>query len=278
VATIAKFYALDALSPNTGTMPTFSPAQSSGFTVTGDAAGAATARDATDVAGTSNPDIESQITSNADSTQQAWGHRRFVSRPLAAHTFAAADGNWTFSYARSESNLLHNQAIGAIVYCWRPSSGAQVGTWSVSFTGTEPASASTETAESLTAAGVNTSTIIDGDILVFDVWTAFIQGMNTAYTDQFAYNGTTEASTTTCATFVTPPAALTLFAGGATTNKALTATAVGVTASLLTAAVRGLTLTADAVAMSATLDTAFIPAPNPMVLALAEGRPIFGPF
>jgi hypothetical protein len=212
MATIGKFYLLDAATPNTGTMPSDSPAAWTG-PPTGDAPGATVARDATDVAGTSNPDIESVVTSNADLLLQAWGHRRFVSRPLAAHTFAAADGNWTFSYARSESSLLHNQNILLNVTAWRPGTGAGVADLVTFNTATEPTVAATEQAESITATSGSHS-IIDGDILVFDVCTQFTQGMSTSYTEQFAYNGTTEASTTTCASFVTPPSALTLFVAG----------------------------------------------------------------
>jgi hypothetical protein len=205
---------LDATTPNTGIMPGAGNAFVGSADINGDAAGARTARDATDVAGTSNPDIESVVTANADLLQQLWGHRRFVSRPLAARTFAAADGNWTFSYARSESNLLHNQAIQCTGYWWRPSTGAQVGSGQVLLIGTEPTVAATEQAQSVTATS-NTQAILDGDIMVFEVSTNFTQGMNVAYTEQFAYNGTTEASVTTCASFVTPPSALTLFGAAA---------------------------------------------------------------
>jgi len=90
----------------------------------------------------------------------------------------------------------------------------------VNVTGTSPTAAATEQTESLTVAWSATSvTILDGDILVFEVSTTFTQGMATAYTDSFSYDGTTEASTTTCASFVTPPAALTLFGGGSTYTK-----------------------------------------------------------
>jgi hypothetical protein len=211
ITTISKFYLLDAATPNTGTMPT-SALTITPTSPTGDAAGAYTVRDATDVAGSSNPDIESQITATANSSPQLWGHRRFASRPLAAHAFTTAEGNWTFSYARSESNLLHNQGIRCRAFLWRPSTGAIVGLKSDGplFSGAEPLTTGEE-AESVTATWFNNNTSADEDILVFDVWTSFTQGMNTAYTDQFAYNGTTEGSTTTCATFVTPPVALTLF-------------------------------------------------------------------
>ena len=203
---ISKFYLLDAVTPNSGTMPGAGTAFAANA-VSGDAAGARTSRDATDLPGTSNPDIESTVTSTASTLLQRWGHRRFVSRPLAAVTLTNADGNWTFSYARQESNLNHNQSVQASVYGWRPSTGARVGTGaSNNLVGTEPTVAATQQAEAVTAAWSGVSlTLIDGDILVFEVVTEFTQAMATAYTDAFAYNGTTEASTTTCASFITPP-------------------------------------------------------------------------
>lgn len=222
MTTISKFYLLDATTPNTGTMP------SGGFIRTdttftsndqnGDEASALTARDATDVAGASQQ--TSTITATANTTSQSWGHRRFVSRPLAAHTFATADGSWTFSYARSESSLNHNQIVKCAVYCWRPSTGAAIGTFgatndAVVMVGSEPTSAGAQQAEAVTASWGHSTTIVDGDILVFEVYTVFTQSMGTAYTDSFFYNGATEASTTDCASFVTPPAALTLFTGAA---------------------------------------------------------------
>ncbi len=215
MATVAKFYLLDATSPDSGTLPSGSTAYIAGGTSSDAATGFGTNRDATDVAGTSDPDVEASITAVANTIAQILWMRRYISRPLAAHTFASGDGNWTFSYARSESNLNHNQSIRLDIYAWRPSTGARVGTGALTLNGTEPTAAATEQAESITGAWNATSvTINDGDILVFEIVDSFTQSMATAYTSQFAYNGTTEASTTTCATFVTPPTALTLFAAG----------------------------------------------------------------
>ncbi len=217
MATISKFYLHDVTSPNTGTMPSNSPAVIQGGPLgTGtEAAGNATARDATDVIGTANPDTESSITAQAAATRQVLGHRRFVSRPLAATTFHAADGSWTFSYARSQSNTNHTSGGSSgptvcNVYLWRPSTGAQVGSITVAFPG-GLLTVTAETADSRVASWGGTQAILDGDILVFDVCSDFTQGMAVAYTDQFAYNGTIEADTTSCASFITPPAPLTLF-------------------------------------------------------------------
>lgn len=211
MATISKFYLLDATSPNTGTLPSggFLTAHSGAGT---DASGFATSRDATDVAGASNPDLEATGTAAANTTAQVLSLRRFVSRPLAARTFASSDGSWTFDFACFDSNTSHNQGIQANIYAWRPGTGARVGT------GAQQAlivpiltSATTETHFSSTISWTTSLTILDGDILVFEVSDSFTQSMSSAYTTSFSYNGTTEASITTCASFITPPSALTLF-------------------------------------------------------------------
>lgn len=211
MATISKFYLHDAASPVAGTLPATSPAAISGATVTGDATGAATPRLANDIIGVANPDTKDTVTALANATLQTWGHRRYVSAPLAAHAFTAAEGNWTFSFAVTQSNTNHNATIKVIVYMWDPVLGVRVGSGTqfvsitpTTFTGT------TQTAKTGTAALGASVTTTDGNVLIFDVYTTFTQGMSVAYTENFSYDGTVEASTTTCASFVTPPVALTL--------------------------------------------------------------------
>jgi hypothetical protein len=212
MATIQKMYLHNATTSNTGTMPSNSPATISGLSINGNASGASTARNMDATIGVANPDTESTFTANPDSSPQVWGVRRFVSPPLVAHTFTNAEGNWTFSFARSESNTNHNGAIRGRVYFWSPSSGTRVGTAQANFSGATFL-ATAETAESLTSniGSVGGEAISDGDIIVLDIYSAFTQGMNTAYTEQFAYDGTTEASTTTCASFLNMPVAVDLF-------------------------------------------------------------------
>lgn len=208
--TISKFYLLDAATPNSGTMPTgaFIVANDA----TGDATGARTARDATDTPGASQ--VAVTFTANADQTNQGWGWRRFVSRPLAAQTIDMNTA-WTHSYASSESNLNHNQKVELNIYCWRPSTGAQVGAGTQQVQGANITVANTQTANSTSTVIITggTQAILDGDILVFEIWDNFVQSMSTAYTSTYDYNGTTEASTTSCASFVSPPAAITLQGG-----------------------------------------------------------------
>lgn len=210
MATISKFYLHDVATPNTGTMPTGAFLNSNDST--GDATGARTARDATDVIGAAQ--TSSTITATANQLAQLWGHRRFVSRPLAAQTIAFSAGlSWTWSWARDENNLNHNLQMRCQIYAWRPSTGLRVGSGAQNLGagGTEPTVASTEQAENGTfGSGQTDVTISDGDILVFEIFSSFTQSKSSALTDTFYYDGTTEASATSCASFITPNAAITL--------------------------------------------------------------------
>lgn len=211
MATISKFYLHDAATPNTGTMPT--GAFVNGADTAGDATGARTARATSDVIGSLQK--SSVITANPISgSGQAWGHRRFVSAPLAARTFASTDLNWTFSWAAAESNTNHNGLINCGIYLWRPSTGLRVGTLFINLFANITATATTAYSSTGTWS-TGSQAILDGDLLVFEVSDQFTQSMATAYTSTFFYDGTTEASTTSNAAFVTPPAPLTLFGGAA---------------------------------------------------------------
>jgi hypothetical protein len=209
MTTISKFYLHDAATSNTGTMP---GAGTPFFNdSTGDATGARTARAANDTIGALQ--TSSLITATANTSLQNWGHRRFVSAPLAAHTFAAADGNWTFSFAAAESNTNHNSSITISLSTWRPSTGLIVS--SGLFSSGASLSSTSETVHSVSVSTLGTTSIIDGDILIIEITDRFTQSMSSAYTSTFYYDGTTEASATSCASFVTPPSALTLFTASA---------------------------------------------------------------
>lgn len=208
MATISKFYLHNATSPNTATMPSAEIIN----VISGDATGARTARDATGTIGTLQ--TSSLVTATADQNLQSWGHRRFVSRPLATQTYDNS-GTWTFSYARDESNLLHNQQVTCVLSIWRPSLASTIpSSLQFSLVGTEPTVAATVQAESVTfAPGAGGAwPIVDGDVLHIEFFTQFTQGMSVAYTEDFFYDGTTEASTTSCASFVLAPLPMTLLA------------------------------------------------------------------
>jgi hypothetical protein len=205
---LAKFYLHDATSPNQGLMPTFSPANFGGGKVGAgtEATGATTARDASALIGTAQ--ATGTCTAAATTTAQRLGLRRFVTPPLAPFTFTVAMGNWTYSIASFESNAAHNGKATGVAYFWRPATGTQVGTDTMFFVPAEPGT--TQTPQSVTATWGVTTTITNGDIIVLDIYDEFTQGGAVARTFTFCYDGTTEASTTSNASFLSSPVALTL--------------------------------------------------------------------
>lgn len=211
----------NAATPNTGTMPT-TDVLSTHLGAGSDATGALTPRAADGTIGTANPDTEATATAAANTSAQRLILRRFVSPPLAARTFATADGTWTYSFGAYQSNANHQGLYHMRMFIWRPSTGAQVGSGALNMA---PASVMTNTTEanftdsSGGGSTYNGGAILDGDILVFDWSDEFTQAMSSAYTTTFSYDGTTEGSTTTNAAFVNAPVALTLFTAGTTYTK-----------------------------------------------------------
>jgi len=213
MATISKFYFLDAATPNSGTMPTgafVNPHFGAGT----DATGSQTARDSTDTPGAAQ--TSAVATAAANTSTQTLQLRRYVSRPLAARTFANADGNWTWDYAALESNTNHKAGFQINVYGWRPSTGAQVGTGGLVIGTAAPTTTAEAHYNAAAGWGGTSLTIQDGDVLVFEITDNFTQSMGTAYPSTYFYNGTTDASTTNAASYITPPSALTLFSGAPT--------------------------------------------------------------
>lgn len=200
-----KFYMHNATSTDTGTLPTgFGLVNGTASAV--NVSGADTNRVADTTIGASQ--ASGVLTTLANTSSQTSLIRRFLSAPLAAQTIAqqAVDS----SAAWAESSLNSDFQPTAAVTLWRPGTGAVVGlvkSWSWGEPGTAEAWA-------VEASGGNSSaqTALDGDILVFEFYRGSgVQGMATAYTNSFFYDGTTEGSSTTAASFVTFPNTLTFY-------------------------------------------------------------------
>lgn len=196
MSTVAKFYLHDAATNNTGTLPGASTLDASSPTVT--ATGASTNRDATGSLGATQTSIA--VATNATTSAQSAWHRRFLSYPIAAQTIAAQ--TITFSMACEENNASANYLPTCGVYLWRPSTGTKIGTLLAvgSISLTEPSTVQIARSGTATSTSV---TALDGDILVFETWRkSNAQGAATTYTDTEYYDGTTEASASSCASFV----------------------------------------------------------------------------
>lgn len=216
MATIQKFYFHDAASGVVGTLPSAST-QAQIVTPAVTATGAGTNRSMDDTAGVSQVSVAATSLATTGTPDPIW-FRRFVSPPLAAQTIAS--GAWTLSGAGSESSTNSNfQFNFGSLYAWRPGTGAIVGSWVFDRTTqsdalTEFGTTQTALAPVLSAGVVSSVTLQGGDVLVYELWgdhTSFGQGMATAYTNTLFYDGTTEASTTSCAAFLNAPAAIKLY-------------------------------------------------------------------
>lgn len=144
------------------------------------------------------------LTTLAQTTTQNGVICRFISPPLEAQTLSSQV--ISMSGAFSESNASSDFIPNWVLAVWRPSTGALVGRM-VDRTGVawaEPGT--TQTAGTSNAAGgvtVTAQTAQQGDVLVIELWRApGTQGMAVAYTNIAFFDGTTEASTTNCATFI----------------------------------------------------------------------------
>lgn len=196
----SKFYWHTATTTDTGTLPAAgTTVKSSAYDVTGPT-GWDTNRSMDSVLGVSQ--TSAVFTNPADLNLHGCAFLRFCSAPIAAQTIAAQV--ITVSLARAESNLNSNfNAAVTTVVIWRPSNGSVVGRPTENLAVLEQTSAGTEEAGTAATASSTSVTAQDGDIIVIEVGrSSNVQDMGTAYTNTIYYDGTTEASATSCASFI----------------------------------------------------------------------------
>jgi hypothetical protein len=213
VVVTQKFYFHDATTTDTGTLPNLGTIDTFAIS-TGAASGAFTNRSMDGTIGTSQ--ASSTITTLATTTTQQWVHRRFLSLPLAAQTIPP--GTWALHFALSESSTNSNFNMQrGLIAVWRPSTGTKVG----DIYAIDQVTVGLEAGTSEIATGGTYSTLAftlqDGDILVYEAWSQQQQGMATAYTNTYFYDGTTEDSATSNAAYLQAPVDLPLFTGASAT-------------------------------------------------------------
>jgi hypothetical protein len=197
---IQKFYWHDASSGVSGTLPVGEhSAQSSVGTVTG----ATTVRSMDGTKGVSQASV-TYTTANTTTAQQTW-FRTFISSPLARQRIDA--GNWQIQLSAQENNSGSNFKVTCVIYAWRPSTGAVVGSLISDFAADtlEPSTSVTVISDA-TIAGTAVD-VLDGDVLVCEVWrdVAVQSGSPSNWTNIIKYDGTTENSTTNEAAFLLAP-------------------------------------------------------------------------
>lgn len=219
MVTLSKFYLHRATDTGPGTLPGSSAL---GGTPTVTATGAATNRW---LDGTISGVAQTSTTTTTDGTanaQTAW-FTRHLSPPIAAQTISAQ--TITYSGAADEANAGSNFNPTIFLGVWDPVGNALRGTLLAvgAITVLEPGTTQTAGAASATSTQVVASA---GDLIVCEVWRKSVApGATTARTNIVFWDGTTEASTTNEASFISFTNAITLQAiAPAPTTLALTLT------------------------------------------------------
>jgi len=160
------------------------------------------------------------LTNNATTSPQSSLIGRWCSAPIAAQTLGGwASGNFGLGLGVAESNtasLLIAGVTGLVV--WRPSTGAVIGRiyngisqGTASGTCSFGVSSTTETWLAFPGTGFSSNggsaTAQDNDILIVEVWRIDASGqtMATAYTNTIWFDGTTEGSSSSAASYIVMP-------------------------------------------------------------------------
>lgn len=123
----------------------------------------------------------------------------FVSETLNVNQ-TVGGGNIILNTADLEESLASNWWMnGLCVYVWRPSTAEVVGYirdyQGVSLGGTEATAAGSEQVTHITGITSSAVNAVAGDVIVAEIWATATQGMATAYTNNFYFDGTTVNTT-----------------------------------------------------------------------------------
>lgn len=164
---------------------------------------------------------------------------RWVSPALNQSSISA--NTWTYSFAARETDVGanypvngSNQAINVNCYVWRPSSSTKIGTIRDGTTAAtvDEGAANTERASTATITGTAVSSMVSGDVIIFEAWAiqtdGAVNGTNNYYFDGTTVT-TTDGTVSSHASFIETPENLTF--AGAGTNYTRSPTAEDVTVS-----------------------------------------------
>lgn len=166
--------------------------------------------------------IQLTLATLAASTVREYYFTRFVSAPLNMSSISA--NTWTYTIATLQSNNNAdfpcsgaNQPVWVNCYVWRPSTSTKVGTIRDGTTAStiDEFTANQEVYQVTTFSGSAVSSMVAGDVLVFEVWFNTTQDSATSYNVSFYYDGVTEGThgsgTSSAATYIETPQNLTFY-------------------------------------------------------------------
>jgi hypothetical protein len=165
------------------------------------------------------------LSSNNTTSIQRYYYTRFVSDSLNGISSISAN-TWTYNFAAQQSSTFArfpagvNGPVRVTCYVWRPSSSTKIADILDGNSNNVNQSVTTEISFNLTFTGAAVASIVDGDVIVFEVWFETTAAIAGAYTQTFYYDGTTVTTTTGTvvsnhASFIETPQSLTFGGGGA---------------------------------------------------------------
>lgn len=193
-----KLYFHDASNAAAGTYPA---GEQSSATPSWSATGASTLRTMNTTIGTAQTSLSGTSLANTGLQLPFMGH--FTSPPLNGDQNVTGSLRLNVALTQSNTQMNLGQYLSTCLYVWRPSTGALVGKLyegpgnQIAVSGAAaPSAANTEKVDWGSVSGAGTMiAALDGDVLICEVWPAFIQGTAAAYTATFFFDGTTENTT-----------------------------------------------------------------------------------
>jgi hypothetical protein len=196
---MTKLYFHNALTSDTGTLPTTIKSSLGTAFVSADAA--TVNRSMNSTIGTSQTSLA--LNNNSNATENLY-FTRFVSNTLTINSLIADTWNYTFAAMAANAacnfpvtTVTASLALYVTLYVWRPSTGAKIATIcdanSNATFGSTSTNVSTEKSFTGTFAG-SAASFASQDILCFEVFMAISQSTLNSEADTYYYDGTTETN------------------------------------------------------------------------------------
>jgi hypothetical protein len=137
------------------------------------------------------------LTSNATTTLQRYYFGRFATTTLSNISSITAQ-TWTYNFASVTNSTGGrfpvtgtNAPVRVVAYVWRPSTASKVGDIVDGNSASTVDLTTAERAQITTFSGNQVLGVQDGDVICFEVWFEISQGLASALTDTFYYDGPT---------------------------------------------------------------------------------------
>lgn len=137
------------------------------------------------------------VTTIANVATHSYYITKFISDPLEAQTINSNTWSFMAGHAETSFNLNLVGYTPPMLYVWRPSTGALVGKLvdNVAVTGfSEPNETGAANINKITFPQASNLAVLQGDVLILEIWFRLTQASATAYQVGFYYDGPTDLS------------------------------------------------------------------------------------